>query len=102
MDDFPFGLDEMMSHIGSDKSDSINNSRKVTSKSREINVDMLLDSYPKLFPFECFNIVQSVCLPTLVNSDANLVGRIHSLLFFRSYSSVCAPTGSGKTVLFGT
>ena len=44
---------------------------------------ILPDKYRSIFPFSHFNNVQSACIQTVLNSDANIV--------------VSAPTGSGKT-----
>lgn len=52
-----------------------------------IDISSLVKKYrDSLFPFDNFNLVQEVCAHKLVNTDSNVV--------------VCAPTGSGKTVLF--
>jgi ATP-dependent DNA helicase HFM1/MER3 len=46
----------------------------------------LADIYRDLFPFGVFNAVQSSCFSQVIEGDENMV--------------ICAPTGSGKTVLF--
>jgi len=43
------------------------------------------EKFRELFPFEKFNRVQSVVLPSVLNTDENIV--------------VCSPTASGKTVI---
>jgi hypothetical protein len=47
---------------------------------------LLADIYRALFPFGVFNAVQSACFSQVIEGDENMV--------------ICAPTGSGKTVLF--
>ncbi|KAH9814645.1 Sec63 Brl domain-containing protein [Melampsora americana] len=68
-------------------------SRNTTAVTREqepsvrlIPVSKLPEPYKKIFPFQSFNLIQSKILPTVYESEANVV--------------VTAPTGSGKTVVF--
>lgn len=44
------------------------------------------DRFHRVFPYDCFNAVQSKCFDSVYSKDDNMV--------------VSAPTGSGKTVLF--